>query len=112
MGNPLIFGYHLISGKGVTWLEKSTPHWKSGTKPLVMVLGKSGTAFAGGDGDSLLRQRRTDWTSYQEITSSFLSSDRRKINRVFVLETDSGGCQEYGKALERTLVKELGNLAS
>jgi hypothetical protein len=30
---------------------------------------------------------------------------------VFVLQTDSGGREEYSKARERTLVKELGKFA-
>jgi hypothetical protein len=35
----------------------------------------------------------------------------RRVTLVFVLQTDSGGREEYSKARERTLVKELGKFA-
>jgi hypothetical protein len=35
----------------------------------------------------------------------------RRAALVFVLQTDSGGREEYSKARERTLVKELGKFA-
>ena len=35
----------------------------------------------------------------------------KHVTRVFVPQTDTGRWGEYPKALERTLVKELGNLA-
>jgi hypothetical protein len=35
----------------------------------------------------------------------------RRAPLAFVLQTDSGGREEYSKARERTLVKELGKFA-
>ena len=34
-----------------------------------------------------------------------------RVTLVIVLQTNSGGWEEYSKARERTLVKELGKLA-
>ncbi len=37
---------------------------------------------------------------------------RRGVNRLHVPESDTGRPPEYGKAIEITLFKELGNLAA
>ncbi len=40
----------------------------------------------------------------------FLEKPRAQVSVVTVPQTDSGGWEEYSKARERTLVKELGKL--
>ena len=50
------------------------------------------------------------WCNAELSNSRFPRKATEGAFRLFVPQTDSGGREEYSKALERTLVKELGKL--
>ena len=57
-------------------------------------------------------RRDDEWTQVAEVTDTMLPRKATKLQLYeTVPQTDTGGRDEYSKALERTREKELGKLA-
>ena len=58
----------------------------------------------------MLKRDGEDSTEFEWLMPCFQEKLLSFRLRVTVLQTDTGGRDEYSKALERTLVKELGKI--